>query len=234
MRSIREMINLMEGVMAVPGVGLDEKSKSEKQARFMAAAAHDPAFAKRTGMDSSVAKEFNKADTGTEQLSKAMQHKESAGMYENVETSQWISRFNDLINSYVDPQEALDVIARELDEYGVEADEIDHIMQAVTHDFEQQYQDDRTEDEKHSAEMPPDDYYDHEVEEAFDLNNGYDDINDASGDDYFPDGFDSPVVRDIGGNAKQGDNPEQKRVAVAEVHKELVYSYRNFLQESSD
>jgi len=54
---------------------LAEKSTSEKQARFMAAAAHDPAFAARTGIKQSVAKEFNKADTGTKQLSNAMKHK---------------------------------------------------------------------------------------------------------------------------------------------------------------
>jgi len=56
-------------------IKLDEKSKSEKQARFMAAAAHDPAFAARTGVKQSVAKEFNKADTGTKQLSNAMKQK---------------------------------------------------------------------------------------------------------------------------------------------------------------
>lgn len=66
---MRELIKLTEGVMAVPSLG--EKSSSEKQARFMAAAAHDPAFAKRVGIDQDVAKEFNKADTGTELLSKA-------------------------------------------------------------------------------------------------------------------------------------------------------------------
>ena len=54
---------------------ISEKSTSEKQARTMAAAAHDPAFAKKLGIKSSVAKEFNKADTGTKQLSNAMKHK---------------------------------------------------------------------------------------------------------------------------------------------------------------
>ncbi len=37
-------------------------SKSPKQARFMAAAAHNPAFAKKAGISQSVAKEFNQAD----------------------------------------------------------------------------------------------------------------------------------------------------------------------------
>jgi hypothetical protein len=40
-------------------------SRSAKQARLMAAAAHNPAFAKRVGVPQSVAKEFNQADKGT-------------------------------------------------------------------------------------------------------------------------------------------------------------------------
>jgi hypothetical protein len=47
-------------------------SKSASQARLMAAAAHDPKFAKRVGIPQSVAQEFNKADTGTKLLSRAM------------------------------------------------------------------------------------------------------------------------------------------------------------------
>lgn len=46
-------------------------STSEKQARLMAAAAHDPEFAKKAGVPPKVAKEFNKADTGTALLSRA-------------------------------------------------------------------------------------------------------------------------------------------------------------------
>jgi hypothetical protein len=37
-------------------------STSRKQARFMAAAAHNPKFAKEAGIPVSVAKEFNRAD----------------------------------------------------------------------------------------------------------------------------------------------------------------------------
>lgn len=37
-------------------------STSPKQRRFMAAAAHDPKFAKAAGIPVSVAKEFNRAD----------------------------------------------------------------------------------------------------------------------------------------------------------------------------
>lgn len=40
-------------------------SKSAKQARTMAAAAHNPKFAKKMGIPQKVAKEFNSADKGT-------------------------------------------------------------------------------------------------------------------------------------------------------------------------
>lgn len=40
-------------------------SESPKQARMMAGAAHDPAFARKVGVPMSVAKEFNKADVRT-------------------------------------------------------------------------------------------------------------------------------------------------------------------------
>lgn len=39
-------------------------STSKKQAKFMAAAAHNPEFAKKAGIPVSVAKEFNAADKG--------------------------------------------------------------------------------------------------------------------------------------------------------------------------
>lgn len=40
-------------------------SKTAKQARTMAAAAHNPKFAKKVGIPPKVAKEFNQADKGT-------------------------------------------------------------------------------------------------------------------------------------------------------------------------
>jgi hypothetical protein len=39
-------------------------SKSAKQARTMAAAAHNPAFARKVGIPQNVAREFNQADAG--------------------------------------------------------------------------------------------------------------------------------------------------------------------------
>lgn len=47
-------------------------SKSPAQARLMAAAAHDPKFAKKVGVPVSVAKEFNKADEGRKNVAKAL------------------------------------------------------------------------------------------------------------------------------------------------------------------
>lgn len=62
-------------------------SKSKAQARLMAAAAHNPAFAKKVGVPVSVAKEFNQADKGRKfgsggqmKESKAMAKKEIAFM----------------------------------------------------------------------------------------------------------------------------------------------------------
>ena len=43
-------------------------SKTKKQARTMAAAAHDKGFAKKVGIPQKVAKEFNKADKGSGKL----------------------------------------------------------------------------------------------------------------------------------------------------------------------
>ena len=46
-------------------------SHSPDQARMMAAAAHDPKFAKKVGVPVKVAKEFNQADKG-KKLAEAM------------------------------------------------------------------------------------------------------------------------------------------------------------------
>ncbi len=51
-------------------------SKSPKQARLMAAAAHNPAFAKKVGVPQSVAKEFNAHDKGSGLLSGAMKREQ--------------------------------------------------------------------------------------------------------------------------------------------------------------
>lgn len=55
-------------------------SKSMKQARLMAAASHDPEFARKVGVPMKVAKEFNKADKGSKLLKKAMKNKPKGGL----------------------------------------------------------------------------------------------------------------------------------------------------------
>jgi hypothetical protein len=82
------------------------------------------------------------------------------------------------------------------------------------------------------ADMHDSDQEDMPFEES--LQNGYDDRHHATGSDYFPSGADSPVVAATGpSGARHGDNPEQKKMQVAETHKELVYAYRNYLNESA-
>jgi hypothetical protein len=54
----------MEHKTGEEGIRIAERSKSQAQAHMMAAAAHNPKFAKKVGMKQSVAKEFNQADKG--------------------------------------------------------------------------------------------------------------------------------------------------------------------------
>jgi len=49
-------------------------STSDKQRRFMAAAAHNPEFAKAAGIPQSVAKDYNEADKG-KKLAEALKRK---------------------------------------------------------------------------------------------------------------------------------------------------------------
>ena len=52
-------------------------STSNKQRRFMAAAAHNPEFAKKAGIPQSVAQEFNEADKG-KKLAKALRKRDNS------------------------------------------------------------------------------------------------------------------------------------------------------------
>jgi len=241
---------------------------------------------------------------------------------------QQYSRFSDLMNSFVEPQEAFDMLSKEMAEQGIEGEEHDAIMQRLENDFfpddsafdmmngpddfsgdaealasaghgsDEDYGDFPV-DEARSSDINPEEvkslatmtadaakaraqeiiaasttsdnkksYLANQINRARtamdvaslmynmilagegnavqgsrygkkfnsmeeNLNNGYDTEEYASGNDFFPNGADSPVVRAVGpSGARQGDNPEQKRMQVAEVHKELVYGYRNFLKES--
>ena len=61
-------------------------SKSAKQARMMAAAAHNPAFAKKVGVPVSVAQEFNQADKGQKFKGGGMATKEMKKLFKGKET----------------------------------------------------------------------------------------------------------------------------------------------------
>ena len=61
-------------------------STSKKQARFMAAAAHNPAFAKKVGISMDVAKEFNQADKGKKFGGGGMATKEMKKLFKGKET----------------------------------------------------------------------------------------------------------------------------------------------------
>ena len=52
-------------------------SSSDKQARFMAMVAHDPAAAKRVGVPQSVGEDFAKADSQSGRLSHAMRRQKA-------------------------------------------------------------------------------------------------------------------------------------------------------------
>ena len=55
-------------------------AKSPKQAKFMQAVAHNPAFAKKVGVPTSVGREFSKKEGGEMKESKAMMKKEVSFM----------------------------------------------------------------------------------------------------------------------------------------------------------
>lgn len=312
---------------------LDEKSTSEKQARFMAAAAHNPAFAKRAGIDAGVAKEFNQADTGTSQLSNAMKHNtEEACMDEaygdfrqHYQDANKPSTFNpsreqapkqadfgdhpimavtdrvhDAINNAIAKRQAKKTPTEEGEMFHPDHDAVHGAMSDSDYNQHQEMQQDAREafndyvrgyltkhysedsrfsddevsevatamgcdesevwqamedmglldsSDREPGEGGPDNYMGDaealasaghgsnedygDFDEALDLSNGYGGTK-ADGEDFFPDGADSPVVDNVGpSGSRQGDNPEQKKMQVAEVHKELVYGYRNYLKESA-
>ena len=199
------------------------------------------------------------------------------------------ARFSDLMSSYVEPQEAFDVIGREMDEMGIDADEYDSIMNGLEQEFFPDSEEDgspddmsadadaltsagwgsdedygsaedmfegnppidkrtmgklnkqvtdkkwathKASDEKDASDAKAAEKKPTPVEE--DLNNGYSDLKFMSAGDFFPNGADSPVTSKAGpSGARHGDNPAQKKMEVAEAHKELVYNYRKFIKESA-
>jgi hypothetical protein len=327
MKNMREMISLMEGVMAIPGLTQIKENESDMQTAATASDNEaDANFDAAQEVEESVpaVASCQQTNPATADVACAMEESVSDLIYD-----QQYSRFSDLMNSFVEPQEAFDVLSREMAEQGIEGEEHDAIMQRLESDFfpddsafdmmngPDDFSDDAEAlasaghgsdedygefpmDEARASDINPEEvkslatmqvdaakaraheiiaasttgdskksYLANQINRARsamdvaslmynmilagegnavqgshygkkfnsmeeDINNGYDDVNVASGNDFFPNGADSPVVRAVGpSGARQGDNPEQKRMQVAEVHKELVYGYRNFLKESA-
>jgi hypothetical protein len=86
--------------------------------------------------------------------------------------------------------------------------------------------------------------YSTEEEVVGDLNNGYGDDHQTTHNysDFFPTGAHGNVVRDVGpAGGRHGDNPMQKvmknkkvdEAETKEIHKNLVYEYRKFMEEGN-
>lgn len=218
MKTMRQLITLMEGVVAVPGIGASEANMQT---------------AGTVGRDQAVSA-FDNAQSGADSDTNDG-HEFHEDSDDATDASVAISRFNYLTNSYVDPQVALDIVIKEMTAEGHTGAELNSIAASIIAAFDEANTDLPDDDENFDvmslASTGHDD--DVEFEESYDLQNGYDDINCADGNDFFPNGADGPVVKATGpSGARQGDNPEQKKMQVSEVHKSLVYGYRNYLKES--
>ena len=122
----------------------------------------------------------------------------------------------------LDLESALKKWASDLQSDGTNSENLGRLMHEVKTAIEQR---DMTGDPLDQDDLAP-------MEE--DIQNGYNDRHAAQATDYFPNGSDGPIATATGpSGAKTGDNPEQKKMQVAETHKELVYKYRNYLKESS-
>lgn len=171
-------------------------------------------------------------------------------MEQSQEVMQALKSFESAVITYgMAPEDAYDRISQQLGDEdleafraALEAQGFQDMADAETMDMEPEGSFDMSDDAAAlaSAGHGSDEDYgfndgsDFEFDEAYDLNNGYGDVEYAKGSDYFPNGADSPVVSATGpSGARQGDNPEQKKMQVAETHKELVYAYRKYLKESA-
>ena len=228
---------LTEGVMAVPGMGVDEPQVAHQDPTM-----NMQGVSESSELDDVIQQKIARA----QELMDSMvdPHKAADLIYTELEQDG---------HSIQDIEQILDAVAAEMDgEFtlgaadNTETDE-GGICSACNGSGEGQYDgttcsscggsgeehSNHDQDDYDGPEYEPDEMYEEEVDEAFDLNNGYDDITFMKPGDFFPDGADSPVTSHTGAaGARQGDNPEQKKVAVAETHKELVYNYRKFLKES--
>lgn len=249
LQRMRELagIKLTEGVAAVPGIARPVKIKETAppgmENMVMNLKKEYPgdeskAFATAWSIYD---KKHGKTEEGIDEAGCDMQTGE--GCDETIQ--QAVSRFMHMVDSFVDVDKAFDIVSRdmtpeeiskfhELLNQQTDADNGDYADVLDRANIDDLFDKGETNSQQYSGYTPDSDYDEYEVDESADsFGNGYDEINDADGNDYFPDGADSPVVSRTGpSGSRQGDNPQQKKMQVDEVHKELVYGYRNYLKES--
>lgn len=90
-------------------------SKSFQQARMMAAAAHDPVFAKKVGIPMNVAKDFNKADARSGFLG-AAQRTRGSGMKKakggKVSAEEFMDSYKDWAKKKADVKRSVGAMAK--------------------------------------------------------------------------------------------------------------------------
>lgn len=225
MKSIREMINLMEGVEAVPGLS---EAHVDTCRQTNGAPARDACAMEDTMYEGAAPAVHTFPDSGT--------------AYDATQTGQW---YDDATDSPVEVKDGDILVIPDEGVVGlcttwpVAVTANPGKLHAMKPEFS------TPEDIAEVTKLPIE-----AVQAAFqkaqelgfetvgniqeDLNNGYDDVKLANGQDFFPNAADGPAVKAVGpSGARQGDNPEQKKMQVAETHKELVYAYRKFLSESA-
>lgn len=238
MKSMRQMINLMEGVQAIPGLSADmQNQESHQQVVDKASAVVAELMDKGNSLHSAIdiAYEMHNSESWALALDQVMHdfNKQAGPVDEDS------SYDADFIRSSVADNYGLAATEQELmamvgGETGyANHPEFQQLFASALADFLNRNDDDNDD------EVSQYDYTDASMragemgmEESF--NNGYNSTHVADGEDYFPNGSDGPVVKAVGpSGARHGDNPEQKKMQVAETHKELVYAYRSFLKEST-
>lgn len=192
MKSMRQLINLMEGVVAVPGVGNVNEEYD------------------RVGFIKQAIGDIHPEAMSDDALKIRVGHETGYGRDPNFDAD-----FKKAFDSFY----GLDINWDDANPPEDDTDYTDYTMR---------------QGEMGNPDRMSNEAFDEIFDENIDMQNGYDDIDNAEGDDFFPNGADSPVISVVGpSGARQGDNPEQKKMHVAEVHKELVYGYRKYLKETA-
>lgn len=218
MKSMSEMLKLMEGVMAVPGVGSPGGTESDMQTA--GTVGRDQAYSEFDSAQPAVTEEYSDSHIAgwlkraiADAHPIAMSPEELKSLVASETGYGEHPRFNELFDKAYRAFYALDMADNDSD-----GDYTDWSMR-------------QGEMGKHAPAVSEKASPSEEVVDE-DLNNGYDDVQYANGQDYFPNGADGPVVKATGpSGARQGDNPEQKKMQIDELHKELVYGYRKYLKE---